>query len=260
MSELQYLQVEDVAPHVVQVTVNRPDALNALNAGVLTELKQVADELGDRPRGEVRAVILTGAGRAFVAGADIKAMLGMTPDQAEEFAELGHAAMNAIADIPCPVIGAINGFALGGGLELALACDLLYGSTKARMGLPEVGLGLIPGFGGTQRLGRLVGYHLARELVFTGRHIKADEAKQRGLLLDVFEPDELLAKVLETAKAIAGRGPLAVRAAKRAVEKGRDQDIATALETEVNSFQALFAADEPKQGMTAFVEKRDPAF
>ena len=243
---------------IVTLRINRPEALNALNANVLEAIHDKAAEIATRK--DLSVVIVTGSGRAFVAGADIKAMLEMTSDEAEQFAQLGHRAMNAIAALPVPVIAAINGFALGGGLELALSCDLLYASTKARVGLPEVGLGLIPGFGGTQRLGRLIGYHAARELVFTGGMIKADEALRLGLVLKTFEPEALEEGVMTIAKQIAARGPGAVRCAKRVMEQGRPLNISQALELETRSFQELFDSEEPFEGMRAHLEKRAPEF
>lgn len=243
---------------IATITVNRPDQLNALNRTVLEDLAAVAGDLaGD---GALDAVILTGAGRAFVAGADIKAMIGYSSTEAEEFSALGHRAFDAIAALPVPVLGAINGFALGGGLELALACDLLYGSTKARMGLPEVGLAVIPGWGGTQRLGRRIGWQKARELVFTGRHILADEARECGLLLDVCEPEELLPRVNEVADTIAKNGPLAVRAAKAAMRAGSDVGIEAAMAAERAAFGGLFGSADQREGMTAFIERRPAAF
>jgi enoyl-CoA hydratase len=256
--EAQFIKLAEHGEGIVSLTVTRPDALNALNADVLRELRDAASTLATRA--DLSAVIITGDGRAFVAGADIKAMLEMSSDEAEGFAQLGHGAMNAVAGIPVPVIAAINGFALGGGLELALSCDLLYASTKARVGLPEVGLGLIPGFGGTQRLGRLIGYHAARELVFTGGMIKADEALARGIVLRTFAPEDLFNEVLAIAKTIASKGPEAVRCAKRVMAQGRQMPLSDALELESQSFQELFDADEPREGMRAHLEKRAPKF
>ena len=243
---------------VATITVNRPDALNALNPTVLHDIAAAATELvGDDT---LDVVIVTGAGRAFVAGADIKAMIDYSTEEAEEFSELGHRAFDAIAALPVPVIGAVNGFALGGGLELALACDLLYGSSKAKLGLPEVSLSVIPGWGGTQRLGRLIGWHKARELVFTGQHIGADEAQRVGLLLDVFEPDELIGKVNEIADKIASNGPLAVRAAKRAMREGSSAGLSSAMAAERSAFGGLFGSADQREGMTAFVERREANF
>lgn len=243
---------------IATITVNRPDALNALNRTVLEELAAAAGELA--PDATLDGVILTGAGRAFVAGADIKAMIDYSAEEAEAFSEVGHRAFDAISALPVPVIGAINGFALGGGLELALSCDLLYGSTKAKMGLPEVSLSVIPGWGGTQRLGRVIGWHKARELVFTGKHLRAEEAQACGLLLDVFEPEELMTKVNEIADAIAKNGPLAVRAAKRAMANGSAHGLADGMAAEKVAFGGLFGSNDQREGMTAFVERREASF
>lgn len=243
---------------VATVTINRPDALNALNEAVANDLVAVSRELTEDS--SLDAVIVTGAGRAFVAGADIKAMRSFDEQRAASFAELGHRAMNAIAAIPVPVIAAINGFALGGGLELALACDLRYASTKAVLGLPEVGLSVIPGWGGTQRLGRVVGWHKARELIYTGRKVSATEAREIGLVLDVFEPDALMERVLEVTAEIAKNGPLAVRAAKRALDYGSAARLEEGLAFEREVFGDLFGTQDQVEGMTAFVERRAAEF
>ena len=254
----QLVKVEELDEGIVKVTIDRPDALNALNAEVLSALLDAVTPLRAQP--DARVVVFTGEGRAFVAGADIRAMSEMSEAEAAEFSKLGHDAFNAIASLPMPTIAAVNGFALGGGLELALSCDLIYASTKAKLGLPEVGLGLIPGFGGTQRLGRRIGYQRARELVFTGGTIRADEAERIGLALRLFEPDALLEGVYEIARTIASKGPRAVRAAKEVMDKGRHATLHDALATERGAFSGLFNSDEPAEGMRAFVEKRAPDF
>ncbi len=243
---------------IATITINRPDALNAMNEAVARDLVAVGRELGEDDT--LDAVIVTGAGRAFVAGADIKAMLDFDADQAADFAALGHRALNGIAKIPVPVIAAINGFAFGGGLELALACDLRYGSTEAKLGLTEVGLGVIPGWGGTQRLGRVVGWHKARELIYTGNRLDAEAARDIGLLLDVFEPDALLDEVRAVAQRIAKNGPLAVRAAKAAIDYGSAARLAKGLAFEQEIFGDLFVTQDLREGMTAFVERRKPNF
>ncbi len=243
---------------IATITANRPDQLNALNPQLLKDLKSAADELaGDK---SLDVVIVTGAGRAFIAGADIKAMVEYTTEQANEFSSLGHAAFNAISQLPVPVIAAVNGFALGGGLEVALSCDLIYAAEKARLGLPEVGLSVIPGWGGTQRLGRLIGWHAARELVYTGKQIKADEAKRIGLALDVFPQDEFMDRIHEIAAQIAKNGPLALRAAKRAMMCGADTDLMKGMEIEQHEFAGLFGTDDQQEGMKAFIERRDANF
>jgi enoyl-CoA hydratase len=256
MTELKYIKVEDKADGIAVVTIDRPDALNALNADVLAELHIAAVALA--ARADLRVVVLTGAGRAFVAGADIRSMLDMTPEQAEAFAKAGHRTMSAVAAIPVPVIAAVNGFALGGGLELALSCDLIYMSEKAKVGLPEVGLGLIPGFGGTQRLGRLIGPHAARELTYTGKQLDAQQSLALGLALAVFPLDTFMEEVMKVAAQIAQRGPLAIRTAKQCMEDGRDLALVDALEHERAVFGRLFFEQERVEGMTAFIEKRQP--
>jgi enoyl-CoA hydratase len=241
------------------LTINRPDKLNALDQQVLTDLLQAVSQAACED--DVAALVLTGAGeKAFVAGADIAAMLRLTPLQARAFADLGHGLCNALADCPKPVIAAVNGFALGGGTELAIACDVIYASEKARFGQPEVKLGIIPGFGGTQRLARLVGLQKAKELIFTGDIIDAQEALRIGLACAVFPPADLLPKAKELAKRIAAAGPVAVGQAKRAMNHGHDLSLPAALELEKQTFAALFGTEDRREGMGAFVEKRKPAF
>lgn len=247
---------------VATVTINRPDKLNALNAKVIAELTHAFHHMrfskgGDAPR----AVILTGAGeKAFVAGADIAAMSSLSSHEAYEFSQAGHRLGYQIEMSPFVVIAAVNGFALGGGCELMLSCDLAYASDRAKFGQPEVNLGVIPGFGGTQRLVRRVGIVKARELVYTGDHINAEEAKRIGLVNDVFAGPELITKVTEIAKKIASKGPLAIAHAKRITLRGQDIDLATANELETQAFAACFATEDQKEGMAAFLEKRAATF
>jgi enoyl-CoA hydratase len=245
--------------HVVTLTVNRPEKLNALNEEVLRALGAAVAELDDDP--SVRVAILTGAGdRAFVAGADIGAMAEMTPTQARAFAAAGHRVGALLEQAHFPVIAAVNGFALGGGCELALCCDFIYASDRAKLGQPEVGLGILPGFGGTQRLERLVGRARAREMCMTGEAIGAEEALRVGLVNAVVPHAELLRKVQAVAGQIAGRAPLAVAAIKRAILRGADAPLATGNELETAAFAALFGSDDQRQGMRAFLEKRPPQF
>lgn len=255
---MSLIQETELGNGIVQLTVDRPQALNALNEEVLNELAEVTARLARRE--DLRVVILIGAGRAFVAGADIKAMVEMSPEGALDFSAKGHAAMSSVAELPVPVIAAINGFALGGGLELALSADLIYASEKAKVGLPEVGLGLVPGFGGTQRLSRLVGPHVARELVFTGQMIDAKKAKEYGIVLEVFSAESLMEEVQKIARTIAAKGPKAVRAAKKVMYAGIEQPLDDALLAEQRVFQQLFQNEEPRQGMHAHLERRDPEF
>jgi enoyl-CoA hydratase len=244
---------------VAIVTINRPKALNALNVQVLEELKGAIGEV--RNHAQARVVILTGAGeKAFVAGADIAQMANMTPEEGLKFAELGNSTLLALEELPQPVIAAVNGFALGGGTELAIACDMIFASTNAKMGQPEVNLGIIPGFGGTQRLPRLLGKNLAKWIIFTGDMVDAQRAKEIGLVIDVFPPESLMENVKQIARKIAGKGPLAIAAAKRAIDKGFNRELRDGLGVEAEQFSGLFASDDKKEGMTAFLEKRKAQF
>ena len=242
---------------IALLTLNRPEKLNALNPRVLSELSSAIVDLS----AETRVVILRSSGdKAFVAGADIAAMSEMSVPQAKAFTDQGHALGRLLEGLHCPVIAQVQGFALGGGCELALACDFIYASEKARFGQPEVNLGLMPGFGGTQRLSRRVGLGMARELVYTGRQIKADEALRIGLVNAVFPAEDLAEKVLETAKLIASKAPIAVSSSKRVFERGFDADLITANELEAMAFSALFGTEDQREGTKAFVEKRAPVF
>jgi len=243
---------------VALLTMNRPEVLNALNRETLARLLERCEELrGDEG---VRAVVVTGQGRAFVAGADIAEMRGLRPAEAAAFSRLGHRAMDALESLPVPVIAAVNGFALGGGCELACACDWIYASAKARFGQPEVNLGLIPGFGGTSRLARRVGPGAVRELVLSGEAVKADEALAMGLVNRVFEPDALLPAALGAAAVVARKGPRAVALAKRVLLEGGDADVRVAHALEQAAFGTVFGSEESAEGMDAFLEKRDPKF
>jgi enoyl-CoA hydratase len=243
---------------VATLTLNRPDKLNALNEELLKELSRAIDELSG---GVARCAILTGAGeKAFAAGADIAAMKDLAPAEALRFAMLGHRVARAIEDAPFPVIAAVNGFALGGGCELALACDFIYASEKAKFGQPEVNLGVIPGFGGTQRLARRVGPARAREICMTGDPLGAEEALRIGLVNRVLPGEQLLPQALEAARKIASKAPLAIAAVRRAVLRGADAPLTTANELEATAFSALFGSADQKEGMGAFLEKRAPRF
>jgi enoyl-CoA hydratase len=242
---------------VATVVVDRPEAMNALDAATLTELRDRLEELRDDDA--VRAVVLTGSGdRAFIAGADIKAMSAMNVEQAKEWGELGHSVAQLLETMTKPTIAAVNGFALGGGCELACACDLRYASSKAKIGQPEINLGIIPGWGGTQRLARLCGLGFAKELILTGRTVDAEEALARGLVNGVHDP--VLERALETARELAAKAPLALAAAKRAVNHALQGDHVENLEREYTEFGGLFGSEDAKEGMTAFVEKRRPKF
>ncbi len=244
---------------IAVLTINRPKALNALNAQAIAEILEAISQVASKP--EARALIMTGGGeKAFVAGADIAEMAAYSPEQALAFATAGHKVGEALASLGVPTIAAVNGFALGGGCELAMACDLIYASEKAKFGLPEVTLAVIPGFGGTQRLTRLVGRARAKELVFTGDMIDAAKAKEYGLVLDVLAPDKLLAHCKEVAGRIARRGPVAIAQAKRVIDQGADAMLSDANALERQAFAQLFATTDQREGMKAFLEKRPPIF
>jgi enoyl-CoA hydratase len=244
---------------IALLTLNRPEQLNALSSSLLEALGARVRELaGDA---SLRAVIVTGAGRAFAAGADIAEMRRMTAQQALAFSRLGHDTFAALETLEVPVIAAVNGFALGGGLELALACDWIYAAKRARLGQPEVGLGLLPGFGGTSRLPRRVGPGWARELVLSGEPLGAEAAERIGLVNRVFEDETaLLDGALATAGTLARKGPLALARAKRVLLEGQDADVRVAHALEQQAFAALFASEDRDEGLAAFVEKREPRF
>jgi enoyl-CoA hydratase len=244
---------------IATIVLNRPDKLNALNEALLGELCDALAEL-DRDA-SVRAAVLTGAGqKAFAAGADIGAMSRLSTMEAKAFAELGQAVGARIEEAHFPVIGAVNGFALGGGCEIALACDFLYASDTARFGQPEVSLGIVPGFGGTQRLARRVGIARAREICMTGDMIGAEEALRIGLVNAVVPQAELMGRARAAATKIASRGPLAVMQCKRAILRGEGLPLAGACELESQAFAVLFGTADQREGMAAFLEKRTAKF
>jgi enoyl-CoA hydratase len=241
---------------VATVTINRPDALNALNEEVLAELEKTITEL-DADR-EVLVVVVTGEGKAFVAGADIAAMAEMDGAQAKAFAENGQRVFGALERAHFITVAAVNGFALGGGMELALACDMRFASEKAKMGQPEVGLGVTPGFGGTQRLPKLVGPGKAMFLLAAGKQIDGEKAYKMGLVNDVFEPEELLPKVKEIAAKIAQQGPTALAMVKKAAHDGLTLTVEEGCKLEAELFAKCFESGEGNEGMKAFLEKRAP--
>lgn len=250
VTEFKLLQVS-TAGAVGTVVIHRPEKLNAINGEVLDELSQAVRALAEQ---SVRAVVLTGAGeKAFVAGADIAAMAEMSAGEAEAFARRGHALGDQMAAAPFPIIAAVNGFALGGGCELALACDLIFASDKARFGLPEVTLGVIPGFGGTQRLARRVGVGKAREMVFTGATLDAAEALAIGLADRMFPHDKLREEAVAAAERIAANAPRAVAYAKRVLHAGENVPTGVAMELEAQAFGLCFATEDQKSGMRTFV-------
>ena len=233
--------------------------MNALDVATLTELRDRLVEIGDDA--DARVIMLTGAGeRAFAAGADIKYMSELGEDGAREWGELGHNVGQLLETSPKPTLAAINGFALGGGCELALACDLRYAAATAKLGQPEINLGIIPGWGGTQRLARVCGLGVAKDLILTGRVVDADEALRFGLVNAVYAPGELLERTLDTARLLATKSPLALAAAKVALNHVLQGDHVENLMREADRFAGLFETEDAKEGMRAFVEKREPEF
>ncbi|MGQ9507885.1 MAG: enoyl-CoA hydratase-related protein [Thermodesulfobacteriota bacterium] len=241
------------------LTINRPKTLNALNRETLNEIQLGIQEVKDHA--ELKVLILTGAGeKAFVAGADILEMKDMNSIEALNFSKLGHHTLKMIQDLDRVVIAAVNGFALGGGTEIALACDFIYASENAKFGLPEVTLGIFPGFGGTQRLPRLIGKGRAKELIFTGKMITAQEAFQIGIVNRVFPQTTLMEETRKVASQIAANGSVGVRLAKMVIDTGFNMDLAEACALESYAFGIGFASEDQKEGMSAFVEKRKPNF
>ena len=240
--------------HVGIITIDRPDALNALNSQVLSDLDAVLDRV--EAEDEIYVVILTGAGRSFVAGADIGEMKGFTSSDGKKFGVRGGNVFLKLENLSKPVIAAVNGFALGGGCELAMACDIRLASEKAKFGQPEVGLGITPGFGGTQRLPRIVGVSKAMELILTARVIGAAEAKEIGLVSAVCPPEELMERAMELAQAICANAQIAVRESKRCIRMGMQTDIHTAAAFEAEAFGVTCGTADKDEGLGAFLEKR----
>ena len=244
---------------IATITFNRPKTLNALNADLLKEFSNALNEIAANE--DVRVLILTGAGdKSFVAGADIMELAAFNALQAKRFAETGHILMSKLQELPIPVIAAVNGFALGGGSEIALACDFIYASENAMFGLPEISLGIIPGFGGTQRLPRLIGKNLAKEMMFTGKMISAAEANTIGMVNKVCSQEQLMDEVIKTAKTIASKGKVSLRAAKQAINSGMNVDLNTGCSIEVNAFALCMASPDAQEGTSAFLEKRKADF
>lgn len=254
MSSVLYAKIG----HIAKVTINRPEALNALNSAVFEELNLILTQIEEDKT--LRAVVVTGSGRSFVAGADIKEMQDHNSLQAREYAELGLSTFKRLEDLPIPVIASVNGFALGGGCELALACEIRYASEKAKFGQPEVGLGITPGFGGTQRLSRVVGLSQAKEMIYTGKMIDAQEALAIGLVNKVFPVEQLEEEVMKLAETITKQSKTAVEYAKVSINSGYDTTLANSFEYEKNLFSLCFSTSDQKEGMKAFVEKRKPQF
>ncbi len=242
--------------NTIILTINNPP-MNVLNSELLNELGGVLDKIKND---DSLAVIITGEGRAFVAGADIKEMMNMDPEEARLFASIGQSVFNKIEQLPKPVIAAVNGFALGGGTELAMSCDIILASDKAKFGQPEVALAVIPGFGGTQRLSRIVGRNIAKELIYSGSIIGADEAYRIGLANRLLPPEELMEAAKKLADTISKKGPAAVRLAKESINGGLDMTLGDGLEYEAVKFSECFRTFDQKEGMDAFVNKRKPDF
>jgi enoyl-CoA hydratase len=240
------------------VTINRPEVRNALDSETVEALESALHEV--ERNADAKVVVITGAGKAFVAGADIREMSAMGPAAARAFSQRGHRLIAFMDQMKKPIIAAVNGYALGGGLELALACDFIYAAEEARLGLPEVTLGVIPGFGGTQNLPRVIGPNRAKELIFSGRQLTAQQAREWGLVNEVVPADELMARVMELAQHIARNGMLAVSTAKEAIVNGLDVTKENGLRLEGALFGLLFDSEDQKEGMRAFLEKRPAAF
>jgi enoyl-CoA hydratase len=246
----------EIRDHIGIITMSRPEALNALNSEVINSLQQALKSLPRFP--DLRALIITGEGKAFVAGADIKELSEMDPAQAFNFSSKGQQTFDRFEKLPFPVIAAINGYALGGGCELALACDIRIASKNAKFGMPETSLGLMPGFAGTQRLSRIVGYGNAIYLMTTSKTINAEEALRMGLVQEIAEPEDLLKVSMEIAKKITSQGKYAVRAVKEMALRSYQGDFKNSTELESEVFAGLFHRPEADEGMKAFIEKRKP--
>lgn len=244
--------------NIAIIKMNRPKALNALNSEILKELENLINSIDADD--EIYAVILTGEGKAFAAGADITEMKNLNAVEGRKFGNLGNRVFRKIELLQKPVIAAVNGYALGGGCELCMACDIRIASNKAKFGQPEVGLGITPGFGGTQRLARIVGMGMAKQLIFTGDIINSDEALRIGLVNKVIEPEELLNEAKKLANKIASNAPIAVKLCKEAMNRGIQADIDTGLMYETEAFGICFSTEDQKEGMSAFIEKRDKCF
>ncbi len=255
-NEYQFLKTF-VDGSVAMVAISAPKSLNALNSAIIGELSHYVSHLG----ADIRALIITGDGeKSFVAGADISEMANLTSVEGEAFGRLGAGVFREIETLPIPVIAAVNGFALGGGCELAMACDIRIASTKAKFGQPEVGLGIIPGFSGTVRLARIVGMGIAKELIYTGKVIRADEALRIGLVNAVYEPEELMNSALEMARKIAANAPVAVRYAKTCINNEWDMPAESAIGFETKYFGKCFDTEDQKEGMRGFLNKEKVEF
>ncbi len=251
--------IMDIKEGIATITFNRPKALNALNSALLEEFSQALDSVVTNE--DIRVLILTGSGeKSFVAGADINELARLDALSSKVFIHKGLSTINKLTELPIPVIAAVNGFALGGGLEIAMACDFIYASETAAFGQPEIKLGLIPGYGGTQRLPRIIGAPQAKELLFTGKMLKAQDALQLGIVNTITSPGELMDKVNAVAQEMAAMGKVALRAIKQTVNFGLNADLATGLRIETDAFAITMASEDAKEGTSAFLEKRKPNF
>ena len=251
--------IYQVQEGIATITFNRPKALNALNAALLEEFSSALDEIAADEN--IRVLVLTGAGdKSFVAGADITELATFNSLTAKNFAQKGHAIIAKLQQLPIAAIAAVNGFALGGGTEIAIACDFIYASENAKFGQPEINLGVIPGFGGTQRLPRLIGANLARELIYTGKMISAAEALQLGLANKVVPPDSLMDEVMKTDGLIASKGKVSLREAKQAINKGMQTSLQDGLDYEYEMYALALSLEDKAEGVNAFLEKRAPKF
>lgn len=244
---------------VAVIKFNRPKALNAINPDVLAEVNNALDRIESDP--DTKVLILTGEGeKAFVAGADISHMVNLSPLEGRKFSRAGQSLLFRLEKLPIPVIACVNGFALGGGTEISMACDFIYASETAKFGQPEINLGIIPGFGGTQRLSRLVGKAMAKELCMSGLMISAAEAKEIGLVNKVFPPDTLWKETMKTARLLASKGRVSMRGVKHCIDRGFDVDLHSGCFLEADAFAMCMASPDGKEGMSAFLEKRKPEF
>ncbi len=257
MREFKNIRV-NIENNIAVLSFNRPEVLNALNTGTVKEMIEAFKDF--ETDSDVRTIIITGSGKSFVAGADISEMEGKTPEDARRYSELGHTLMDMIQDINKPVIAAINGYALGGGTEVALSCDIRLASDRAQFGLPETILGIIPGWGATQRASRIIGPALTKELVFTGEIIDAQRAKEMGLINRIIPHDSLMDETLKMAQKICEQSSIALSHVKNVINRGLEKNLKEGCRMEIDTFVSCFHTEDQKEGMKAFIEKRKPVF
>ena len=248
----------NIENNIATLSFNRPEVMNALNTKTVKEMIEAFKNF--ETDSEVRAIIVTGSGKSFVAGADISEMEGKTPEDARQYSELGHSLMDMIQDINKPVIAAVNGYALGGGTEVALSCDIRFASDRAKFGLPETILGVIPGWGATQRASRLIGPALTKELIFTGEIIDAQRAKEMGLVNRIIPHENLMDETIKTAQKICEKSGIALSHAKNVINRGLEKNLKEGCRMEIDTFASCFNTEDQKEGMKAFIEKRKPVF